>query len=169
MEEASEPIGGPGKIVQICESLFGKRKYKGKPRECQQWVIGGVESDNNSCFLKIIKSKDAATLIPILKEYIRPESTIHSDCWKAFDRLGESGYNYLKVNHSITFVEGNVQKKKIEDLWKHMKDRIPKTDEKQFIKDSWLAEFCYRRLRASENCLFTVFLRDAAKLYKQTN
>jgi len=167
MQEASEPVGGPGRIVQIDESLFGKRKYnKGKPRKCQQWVFGGVEADTNSCFLQTVKCRDAATLIPIIKEFIRPGSTIHSDCWKAYDRLGENGYTHLTVNHSVTFVEGDVHTNKIEGLWKHAKDRVPKTHRKQSMMDGYLAEFCYRRLRSGETCLFRAFLADAAKLYK---
>ncbi|CAB4040103.1 Hypothetical predicted protein, partial [Paramuricea clavata] len=39
--EREHPIGGPGKIVQIDESKFGKRKYHRGHRVEGQWVFGG--------------------------------------------------------------------------------------------------------------------------------
>ena len=41
----STPLGGPGKIVEVDEAKFGKRKYnKGAYRE-GMWVLGGVDRD----------------------------------------------------------------------------------------------------------------------------
>jgi hypothetical protein len=39
-------IGGEGKVVQIDESLFGKRKYHRGHVVKGQWVFGGIESDS---------------------------------------------------------------------------------------------------------------------------
>ena len=44
--EREEKIGSPGKIVQIDESKFGKRKYHRGHRVEGQWVFGGIKEDS---------------------------------------------------------------------------------------------------------------------------
>ena len=42
-------------------------------------------------------------LLPIIKDWIAPGTTIMSDYWKAYNCLEREGYVHLKVNHKITF------------------------------------------------------------------
>ena len=50
----AKPLGGPGKIVEIDEAKFGKRKYnKGAYRE-GMWVLGGVDRETGECFLEFL-------------------------------------------------------------------------------------------------------------------
>ena len=67
------------------------------------WVFGGIKRVTEKCFLVEVDKRDSATLIPIIKKYIRPGSTIFSDEWKAYDCLPNiPSYNYVHrtVNHS---------------------------------------------------------------------
>ena len=43
-------IGGIGKVVEIDESKFGKRKYHRGKRVDGIWVFGGIERDSKQCF-----------------------------------------------------------------------------------------------------------------------
>ena len=46
----SQPIGGPGIIVQIDETLVFKRKYN-RGRNIQQiWMVGGIAPETNNFF-----------------------------------------------------------------------------------------------------------------------
>jgi hypothetical protein len=74
LEQHSKPIGGPGKIVEIDESKFGKRKYNRGKKVDGIWVFGGIERDNNpvNCFFVTVEDRSAARLIPIIKRYILP-------------------------------------------------------------------------------------------------
>lgn len=72
-----------------------------------QWLYGGVVRGNfQDAFLVPVADRSAATLLPILQEYVLPGSTVMSDCWAAYggiDKLPE-GYEHLKVNHKLNFV-----------------------------------------------------------------
>ena len=71
LEVESQPIGGVGKIVEIDESKFGKRKYHRGRRVDGVWVFGGIERESR-CFMVSVEDRTAATLIPIIKQYILP-------------------------------------------------------------------------------------------------
>jgi len=89
-----EQMGGPGKIIEIDECKFGERKYnKGKHVE-GQWVFGGTEHDSHptKCFFVPVDDRSAATLIPIITNWILPETTTASDCWKVYSSLQAEGY-----------------------------------------------------------------------------
>jgi transposase-like protein len=117
-------IGGKDKVVEIDESLFGKRKYhRGRINKGQYWVFGGVEQGTNNCFLVPVPKRDSATLLPIILNNILPGTTIISDCWKAYDCLANEGYQHLKVNHTYNFVDPDTgaHTNTIEGLWSHAK------------------------------------------------
>ena len=50
-EEFGGQVGGPGTIVEIDESKFGKRKYHRGKHVDGMWVFGGVErGKKENCF-----------------------------------------------------------------------------------------------------------------------
>ena len=49
-------IGGPGIIVEIDESKFGKRKYYKGRRVDGVWVFGGIENDSKSVFYYLLRT-----------------------------------------------------------------------------------------------------------------
>ena len=61
-------IGGPGTIVEIDESKFGKRKYNRGKHVDGVWVFGGIERGNQgNCFFFVVDDRSRATLLPIIK------------------------------------------------------------------------------------------------------
>lgn len=76
------PLSEIGKIVKINESKFGKRKYYHGHRVEGQWVFGGYERDTGNCFMVPVENRSAVILLAIIKEWIKPETVIISDCWK---------------------------------------------------------------------------------------
>jgi len=67
-------IGGPGKIVEVDETLLTKRKYHhGQLRAEEQWFFGGVERGNSeNCFMVPVERRNAATLLPLIAIFIAP-------------------------------------------------------------------------------------------------
>uniref|UniRef100_A0A1X7UN54 ISXO2-like transposase domain-containing protein n=1 Tax=Amphimedon queenslandica TaxID=400682 RepID=A0A1X7UN54_AMPQE len=99
IETKSEPIGGVAKVVKIDKSKFGKRKYHCGRMVDGVWVSGGIERDGKKCFLVSVEDRSAATLIPIIKQYILPGTKIMSNSWKSYDKL-EEGYIHGTFNHT---------------------------------------------------------------------
>ena len=75
-------LGGYGHTVEIDESKFGRRKHHRGHRVEGQWVFGGYERETGNCFMVPVENRNATTLLAIIKEWIKPGTTIISDCWK---------------------------------------------------------------------------------------
>ena len=100
-------IGGPGKVVEIDETLLSSRKYsRGRVVE-KQWCFGGIERGTNNCFVVPVERRDAATVLPLIRQYVVPGTTIVSDQWAAYSTIKEmpEGYQHKTVNHSLHFVD----------------------------------------------------------------
>jgi hypothetical protein len=86
-------------------------------------VFGGIEGGSGRTFLVAVGDRSAETLLDHIKEWIKPETTIISDCWVAYRSIPRAGYNHLTVNNSIEFVDSTTgaHSNTIESTWKHVK------------------------------------------------
>jgi len=91
LEKCSEVLGGPGVVVEIDEAKFGKRKFNTGRLIDGTWVFGGFELGSKKCFLVPVVSRGSDVLLDVIKKWIRPGTTIISDCWKAYDCLASEG------------------------------------------------------------------------------
>ena len=98
-------IGGPGKIVEIDEAKFGKRKYTRGRYIDGRWVIGGIERGTKKMFMDVVAARDAATLLPLIQRNVAAGSIIQTDEWASYVRLPTLGYIHQTVNHSTNFVD----------------------------------------------------------------
>lgn len=74
-------------VIGIDEAKFGKLKYNSGLWIEGQWVFGGIQRDTGNCSLVLVETRDAATLLGILKECVLIGKTIVRDCWKAYNCL----------------------------------------------------------------------------------
>ncbi|KAG0435503.1 hypothetical protein DMUE_4699 [Dictyocoela muelleri] len=119
-------IGGPGKEVQIDESLFNRRKYNKGRFKKPLWVFGGVEVGTNRCFFYEVESRNKDTLQPLIDLNINKGSDVVSDMWRAYIGLENKGFNHYTVNHKYNFVNPMTGKhtQLIEGLWNLAKKKI---------------------------------------------
>ena len=166
--ESEKKIGGIGKIVEIDESKFGKRKYNKGKRVDGQWVFGGVCRETKECFLYTVEDRSKETLLALIKEKIEPGTTIHSDCWKSYNCLDDEGYHHLSVNHSITFKNSanGCHTNTIEGLWAQVKSKLPERNRQKILFDSYLSEYMYRHQISDKGNIFSAFMSDIAKVFK---
>ena len=131
-------IGGPGVIVEIDESKFGKRKYNTGHHVEGVWVFGGVEQTvARRCFLVKVPDRTRATLFHYIRNLILPGTIIRSDGWSS----------YLTVNHSETFIDPvtGVHTNGIEGTWNGVKQLVPARKRTWDGIQPCLLEFMWRR------------------------
>lgn len=165
-------IEDPGKVVEIDESKFGKRKYHRGKRVEGQWVFGGYERESGESFMVPVEKRDVATLLPIIKDWILPGTTIISDFWRSYDCLQNEGFGHLKVNHSLNFKdpETGAHTNSIEGSWAHAKRSIPAGGRRKSFMAGYLAKFMFvRRCRTQNLDPFIEFCRVAGRIHNPLN
>ena len=170
LEEQSEPIGGPGCVVEIDESKFGKRKFNRGKGVDGVWVFGGIERDSHPprCFFVTVNDRSADTLIPIIKRWILPGTTIYSDCWRSYSTLVLEGYVHATVNHSVEFKsESGTHTNNIESRWNAVKRSLPRFGTRKDFYNSYFAEYCIcRKFLDGASDKFLQFLTFVGTVYK---
>ncbi|XP_064476269.1 uncharacterized protein LOC135390503 [Ornithodoros turicata] len=175
---AEGKIGGPGKIVEIDETLVGRRKYNVGRVTKGRWVLGMVEREigpggkPRGGRLRLVvcprNKRDRATLIPIIQRHVQRGTTIITDGWAAYARLPSLGeipqlwrargrqpyYVHHVVNHRHNFVTPNnrqVHTQTIESTWRGLKRALHTGGVRRDYLNGYLAEQLWRRdLRRSQ-------------------
>lgn len=163
-----EKVGGKGHIVEIDESKMGKRKYHRGHYVEGQWVFGGVDRLTGKCFLVPVEKRDAATLVPLIEQYVEKGTTIISDCWRSYSTLGKKGYAHLTVNHKLHFKdpETGTHSNTIEGTWRHVKNKLPAYNRQKKFFVHYLSKFMFfKSVKKTNKDAVEEFFRAAAKLY----
>jgi hypothetical protein len=152
LDDQDDMIGGPGIVVEIDESKFGKRKYhRGHPVE-GVWVLGGIErTDAKKVFITSVPDRCARTLLGIISTRVRQGSVIYTDLWGGYAGLNQDlGYEHFTVNHSENFVDPDtgVHTNMIEGFWNGLKLRIAPRNRTMNCIDNHLFECIWRKKHA---------------------
>ncbi|XP_046141561.1 uncharacterized protein LOC114882236 [Osmia bicornis bicornis] len=86
--------GGSAIVVQIDEAKFGKRKYNRGRIIDGHWVLGMVDTSTNDCRMVVVHDREAATLIPLIKENVAAGSEIHTDSFRSYMGLAAEGFTH---------------------------------------------------------------------------
>ncbi|GFV88256.1 mitotic-spindle organizing protein 2A [Trichonephila clavipes] len=101
-------------------------------------------------FFELLNDGRKEELLCAIKEWVLPESTIVSDCWKAYKCLSDEGFKHLEVNHSVCFKDPDTgaHTNPIEGTWSAIKRFLRNhTSHAEGMFDYYLAEYLWRRSR----------------------
>ena len=88
-------------------------------------LYGGAVERRGRVVAVAVPNVDRLTLLPHVRKYVIPASTIYTDEMGAYDPLKQDGYNHQKINHmEKVYVSGNVHTNTIEGFWSLVKRGI---------------------------------------------
>ena len=117
--ESDEVVGGE---IEVDESYFGgRRKGKRGRGSAGKVPVFGLLKRGGKVYTKIIADARSATLMPIIKRKVIPDSIVYSDCWRGYNALDVSEFKHLRINHSKLFANAKNHINGIENFWNQAK------------------------------------------------
>jgi len=113
--------------VEIDESYFGgQRKGKRGRGAAGKVPVFGLLKRSGKVYAVVIQDAKATTLLPIIREKVRPDSIVYTDGFKGYNALDVSEFKHYRINHSERFVEKHNHINGIENFWNQAKRHLRK-------------------------------------------
>ena len=120
--EAPELLGGE---IEVDESYFGgMRKGKRGRGAAGKVPVFGLLKRNGRVYVAIIPNVSSATLFPIIRDKIRPDSIVYTDSFRSYDALDVSEFHHVRINHSELFADQTNHINGIENFWNQAKRHL---------------------------------------------
>ena len=118
--------------------------------------------------LVLVPARDQATLLPIIQQWMEPNTMIWTDMWAAYRNLPQLGFAHGTVNHTLNFVAPltGVTTDRVETLWQRAKAKfkaIYGPTNRGMVED-YLSEFIWSQ-RFRDNPFFNFWYQVATDLY----
>ena len=137
--------------VEIDESYFGGQcKGKRGRGAAGKVAVFGLLKRNGKVYTVTVPNTQTATLLPIIREQVKPDSIVYTDCYRSYDVLDVSEFSHFRINHNTYFAERQNHINGIENFWNQAKrhlrkfNGIPKEHFELYLKE------CERRFNNSE-------------------
>ena len=113
--------------VEADESYFGGyRKGRRGRGAAGKVAVSGLLKRNGKVYTVAVPNTQTATLLPIIREQVKPDSIVYTDCYKSYDVLDVSEFNHLRINHSTHFADRQNHINGIENFWNQAKRHLRK-------------------------------------------
>ncbi len=125
--EESSPMSGQ---IEVDESYFGPKRVKGKRGRGAgaKTIVFGIFKRKGKVYTEIVPDCSRDTLQGIIRGRVTLDSVIHSDGWRGYNGLVDSGYKkHFRVHHGEDeFVREDSHINGIESFWGIAKTRLSK-------------------------------------------
>ena len=136
---------------------------RGRSLDDKTPVFGMVERGGR-VVAKVTPDAKTSTIFPIIAERVLPASTVYTDCYTSYDKLGEmpQGYEHQRINHAAKiYVMGDIHTNTIKGFWRLLKRGIGGVYHQVSAKylQTYCDEYSYRyNRRFDEKPMFTSLL-----------
>jgi len=135
--------------IEADESYFGGHRKGKRGRGAGGKIpVFGLLKRGGKVFSEIIPDVKSNTLLPIIKEKVKPDSIVYTDSLPSYNALDVSEFKHLRINHSQLFAENTNHINGIENFWnqakRHMRkfNGVPKKNFRLFLKEcEWRFNF----------------------------
>ncbi|HDL5009685.1 TPA: IS1595-like element ISMha2 family transposase, partial [Mannheimia haemolytica] len=108
--------------IEADESYFGgARKGKRGCGAAGKTAVFGLLKRDDKVYTVVVPNTQSATLLPIIREKVKPDSLVYADFYRSYDVLDVSEFNHFRINHSTHFAENHNHINRIENFWSQAK------------------------------------------------
>ena len=113
--------------IEVDESYFGgSRKGKRGRGAAGKVPVFGLLKRNGKVYAAIIPDTKTKTLMPIIRERVKPDSIVYTDYWRGYNALDVSEFKHYRINHSQLFADKHNHINGIENFWNQAKRHLRK-------------------------------------------
>ncbi|AJI53557.1 IS1595 family transposase [Francisella philomiragia] len=113
--------------IEVDESYFGgTRKGKRGLGAGGKVPVFGLLKRNGKVYTVIIPDAKSDTLLPIIREKVKPDSIVYTDTFRSYSALDVSEFKHYRINHSKLFAKKHNHINGIENFWNQAKRHLRK-------------------------------------------
>jgi len=113
--------------IEADESYFGGRRKGKRGRGAAGKVpVFGLLKRHGKVFTVVIADAKTATLLPIIRQQVKPDSIVYTDTWRGYNALDVSEFKHSRINHSKLFANKENHINGIENFWNQAKRHLRK-------------------------------------------
>ena len=113
--------------VEVDESYFGGTRKGKRGRGASGKVpVFGLLKRNGRVYTVVIPDAKSDTLLPIIREKVKPDGIVYTDTFRSYNALDVSEFKHYRINHSKLFAKKHNHINGIENFWNQAKRHLRK-------------------------------------------
>lgn len=138
--------------VEADESYFGGVRKGPRGRGAAGKVaVFGLLKRGGKVYTAVIPNARTETLLPIIRDKVRPDSIVYTDTFKAYNALDVAGFRHHRINHAKQFADRVNHINGIENFWNQAKRQLRKFNGIKPDRFYWFLKECEWRFNGGDH------------------